>query len=86
MNIYLDYASWKAENKEFINKLVKTQSITIRRFSPVIAVFDYLFERVCNKEKLSQDEELFFSMGFDYIYDCFYNNKFIVTAHFSNSS
>jgi hypothetical protein len=85
MNIYLDYASWKAENKEFINKLVKTQSITIRRFSPVIAVVDYLFERVCNKEKLTQDEELFFSMGFDYIYDCFYKIKSILDFTFKSN-
>lgn len=85
MNIYLDYASWKAENKEFINRLVKTQSITIRRFSPVIAVVDYLFERVCNKERLSQDEELFFSMGFDYIYDCFYKIKSILDFTFKSN-
>jgi hypothetical protein len=50
MNIYLDYASWKAENKDFIYKLVRNESITIRRFSPVIAVVDYLFEKVSKNE------------------------------------
>lgn len=85
MNIYLDYASWKAENKEFIYKLVKNQSITIRRFSPVIAVVDYLFEKVCQKEKLNEDEELFFSMGFDYIYDCFYKIKSILDYTFKSN-
>lgn len=85
MNIYLDYASWKAENKEFINKLVKNQSVTIRRFSPVIAVVDFLFEKVCKKEKLSNDEELFFSMGFDYIYDNFYKIKSILDFTFKSN-
>ena len=85
MNIYLDYASWKAENKDFIYKLVKGQSASIARFAPVIAVVDYLFEKVCKKEKLSSDEELFFSMGFDYIYDCFYKIKSILDFTFKSN-
>lgn len=85
MNIYLDYASWKAENKDFIYKLVRNESITIRRFSPVIAVVDYLFEKVSKNEKLNEDEELFFSMGFDYIYDCFYKIKSILDFTFKSN-
>ena len=71
MDIYTDYANWKFENHELISELVKRKSITIARFTPVIVVIDYLYDKVCRKEKLNKDEEIFFSMGFDFVYDCF---------------
>jgi hypothetical protein len=71
MDIYTDYANWKFENHELISELVKRKSITIARFTPVLVVIDYLYDKVCRKEKLNKDEEIFFSMGFDFVYDCF---------------
>ncbi|MBO5711475.1 MAG: hypothetical protein J6R47_01420 [Acholeplasmatales bacterium] len=71
MDIYTDYANWKFENHELISELVKRKSITIARFTPVLVVIDYLYDKVCNKQKLNNDEEIFFSMGFDFVYDCF---------------
>lgn len=49
MNIYLDYANWKFENHELISNLVKNKSKTISRFTSVIAVVDYLYDKVVNK-------------------------------------
>ena len=71
MDIYTDYANWKFENHELISELVKRKSITIARLTPVLVVIDYLYDKVCNKQKLNNDEDVFFSMGFDFIYDCF---------------
>ncbi len=71
MDIYTDYVNWKFENHELISELVKRNSITISRISPVLVVVDYLYDKVCNKEELNSDEETFFSMGFDFVYDCF---------------
>ena len=71
MDIYLDYANWKFENHEFINELVKNKSKTISRFTPVIAVVDFLYDKYCENNKLEEMEEFFFSTGFDYIYDQF---------------
>ena len=35
--IFTDYEAWKRENNELITTLVKKQSKTIQRFSPVLA-------------------------------------------------
>lgn len=84
MDIYTDYANWKFENSDFIFKLVKSKSKTIARFTSVIAVVDYLYEKKMKEQKLSADEEVFFSVGFDYIYDSFYTIKTLLDYKFNN--
>ena len=42
MTIFDDYESWKNENLDLISSLIKNKSKMIVRFSPVIAVVDYL--------------------------------------------
>ena len=81
--IFDDYLSWKKENYELISALVKNKSKTIQRFSPVIAVVDYLSE-MKEKENLSEDEELIFSSGFDYIYDQFQIIETLLEKNFNN--
>ena len=81
--IFDDYISWKNENRELITSLVKKQSKTIRRFSPVIAVVDYLNDEN-EKRKLSEDELLIFSDAFDYIHDQFIIIQSILETTFNN--
>ncbi|MDE6241289.1 MAG: hypothetical protein K2M08_02575 [Anaeroplasmataceae bacterium] len=85
MNIYEDYSSWKKENHDFIFHLVKTESKTISRFTSVIAVVDYLYETYLKDKCLSEEEEVFFSVGFDYIYDNFYTIKTILDYTFQGN-
>lgn len=82
--IFEDYNSWKKENYELISSLVKNRSKTIQRFSPVIAVVDYLSE-MNQKEDLSEDEQLIFSTGFDYIYDQFQIIQTLLENNFDNN-
>ena len=84
MDIYFDYANWKFENHEFISKLVKNKSKTISRFASVIAVVDYLYDKYVEEKSLSDDEEVIFSTGFDYIYDKFHLLKTILEFKFNN--
>ncbi len=84
MDIYTDYANWKYENSDFIFKLVKSKSKTISRFTSVIAVVDYLYEKKIKEEILSSDEEIMFSVGFDYIYDNFYTIKTLLEYKYNN--
>lgn len=83
MDIYTDYANWKFENYDFINKLVLEKSETISRFTSVIAVVDYLYDEYVKTKQLSNDEELIFSTGFDYIYDNFYTIQTICDLNFN---
>lgn len=71
MDIYEDYNSWKKENSNLIQTLVKKKSKAIKRFACVLAVVDYLYDRHEKGKKLSEDEEVIFSTGFDYVYDSF---------------
>ncbi len=84
MDIYTDYANWKYENSDFIFKLVKSKSKTISRFTSVIAVVDYLYEKKLKDENLTSDEEIIFSVGFDYIYDNFYTIKTLLEYKYNN--
>ena len=54
MDIYTDYANWKFENHEFIHNLVERKSVTISRFTSVIVVVDYLYDKYTKKNKLSE--------------------------------
>ncbi|MDE5855634.1 MAG: hypothetical protein K2H06_01160 [Anaeroplasmataceae bacterium] len=83
MDIFEDYANWKFENHDFIFQLVNTQSKTISRFTAVIAVVDYLYDKYLKKGTLTSDEEVFFSVGFDYIHDNFYTIKTILDYKFN---
>ncbi|MDE6408222.1 MAG: hypothetical protein K2K48_01370 [Anaeroplasmataceae bacterium] len=83
MDIFTDYANWKFENHDFIFQLVNTQSKTISRFTAVIAVVDYLYDKYIKKGTLTSDEEVFFSVGFDYIHDNFYTIKTILDYKFN---
>lgn len=85
MTLYEDYESWRKENHDFLLSLIKTQSKSIVRFTQVIAVVDYLFE----KQKAMQldldiDEENIFSVGFDYIYDRILTLKMQYESNFNS--
>lgn len=83
MDIYTDYVNWKFENHDLIHQLVSNKSKTITRFTSVIAVVDYLYDQFIKRGNLTEDEELFFSMGFDYIHDNFYTIKTILEFKFN---
>lgn len=85
MDIYTDYANWKFENHDFIYKLVRTQSKTISRFTSVIIVVDYLYEKYIKENKLSDDEEVMFTVGFDYMHDNFYTIKTLFEYTFGSN-
>lgn len=85
MDIYTDYANWKFENHDFIYKLVTTKSKTISRFTSVIAVVDYLYEKYTEKKSLTEEEDVFFSVGFDYIHDNFYTIKTLLDYTFKGN-
>ncbi len=84
MDIFEDYNTWKGENIDLITKLVKNHSKTIIRFNPVFAVVDYLYYEN-KKRKLSEDEKLIFSTGFDYVYDNISTISSILNSTFNNN-
>ena len=84
MDIFEDYLNWKYENHELIHDLVKSRSNTISRFTHVISVVDYLYDKK-QKVALSEDEILIFSTGYDYIFDQFEMIKSILDLKFNKN-
>lgn len=83
MDIYTDYANWKFENHDFIYQLVRSKSKTISRFSSVIIVVDYLYEKYVKDNSLTADEEVMFNVGFDYMHDNFFTIKTLLDYTFN---
>ena len=83
MDIYTDYANWKFENHDFIYQLVRSKSKTISRFSSVIIVVDYLYEKYVKDNSLTADEEVMFNVGFDYMHDNFFTIKTLLDFTFN---
>ena len=83
MDIYTDYANWKFENHDFIYQLVRSKSKTISRFSSVIIVVDYLYEKYIKDNSLTPDEEVMFNVGFDYMHDNFFTIKTLLDYTFN---
>lgn len=84
-NVYNDYYSWKHEKYDLIHALVKQKSKCISRFTHVIAVVDYLYDEYFKTKKLSQEKELIFQTGFNYIFKRFMTIENILISEFKNS-
>ena len=71
-NQFLDYASWRKSNDKLLTYLINNKSLIIARFKYVIAVVDYLFDKVINeKYELDNNENEMFEVGYQYIFDRF---------------
>ncbi len=85
MDMITDYGNWKFENYTLIDTLIKNNSKIIRRFPHVLLIVDHFYNLVTHKGyKLSNDEEIIFSTGFNYIFDHFSTIKLILEKYFNN--
>ena len=82
MDVYTDYANWKFENYELINALITLKSKIISRFSHVILVVDYLYNKRVKDGNLDPDLEIFFETGFNYIHDHFMTINTILKSEY----
>ncbi len=85
MDIVSDYANWKFENYTLINTLEKNKSAIIQRFTHVISICDYYYDKVTNeKYNLSPDEEVIFDTAFNYMHDHFETISLILKQDFNS--
>ncbi|MCF7926533.1 MAG: hypothetical protein K9L74_03065 [Candidatus Izimaplasma sp.] len=69
--IYRDYASWKLETHDLIEKFKEKNSLIYERFEPIIVVLDYIYNQVCDEQGIDDDLKSIFQIGFHYIYEQF---------------
>ncbi len=67
MNIYEDYVNYMGECQELIEKMLETSSSIYYVISDVIKVCDYVYQEYSKNNKLDEDLEEIFEVGFGYI-------------------
>lgn len=86
MDILTDYANWKIEKYDLITTLKELESNIIKRYLNTINVLDYLYAKaVDNKENLTEDEEVIFNTGFEYLDNNFITIEDILKDDFNNN-
>ena len=86
MDILTDYANWKIEKYDLITTLNELESNIIKRYLNTINVLDYLYAKVVdNKEDLTDDEEVIFNTGFEYLDNNFITIEDILKDDFNNN-
>ena len=65
--ILKDYASWKIEHHELINLFQENNNLIYQRLEPVFVVLDHIYTLACETEKLDEDLDTIFEIGFNYL-------------------
>lgn len=68
--ILQDYANWKMENVEILERFKHNDSIIYDRLEPVYAVLNHVYEMAL-EEELSEDLQTIFQVGLNYIHSQF---------------
>ncbi len=66
--IYKDYASWKLENVEMLQKFQQNHNVIFERLEPVYVVVEHIYDMVCEKQEIDEDLETIFEVGFNYLH------------------
>lgn len=72
MNIYEDYANYINDNKDFLNKLIETNSSIYYVLTDVLKVCDYIYKKEQNQE-LEEELEEIFEIGFGFVSSVLFN-------------
>lgn len=65
--ILKDFANWKLENDELLERFRAIDSKIYRRLEPVIAVLNYIYQRAIHQGSLNEDLETIFNVGLSYL-------------------
>ncbi|MFW5894797.1 MAG: hypothetical protein ACOCU0_02580 [Bacillota bacterium] len=68
--ILQDYANWKMENVEILERFKHNDSIIYDRLEPVYAVLNHIYEMAL-EEELSEDFQTIFQVGLNYLHSQF---------------
>lgn len=69
--IYRDYAAWKIENLEIINKFMENDNPIYKRMEPIYLVLNHIYDLACLDEEVDEDYETVFEVGFNYLHSQF---------------
>lgn len=65
--LFRDYAAWKLENLEVLEKFKENNSILYERLEPIYEVLEKIYDMVCENCELDEDHTTIFQVGFNYL-------------------
>ena len=65
--LFRDYAAWKLENLEVLEKFKENNSILYERLEPIYEVLENIYDMVCENCELDEDHTTIFQVGFNYL-------------------
>lgn len=63
-----DFANWKMDNWEVLERFKENGSYIYERFEPVYAVLNHIYERAVELGELDEERETIFSVGLNYLH------------------
>lgn len=67
MNIYEDYGNYMSEVQELVEAMIKSNSTVYYALTDVVKVTDYIYRLSQNDEKIDEDLEEIFEIGYGYL-------------------
>lgn len=65
--IYKDYAAWKLENQQILEKFQENNNVIYEKLEPVYIVLNHIYDMVVEGEELDEDFGIIFEVGFNYL-------------------
>lgn len=84
IKMFKDYQGWLLDNKDFYNHLKNHDSSLYYRFQPVYEVLYYLYESNKKLDKLDEDIDKIFQVGFEFLHMQFFTCKLLLEKTFNN--
>ncbi|HHU56209.1 MAG TPA: hypothetical protein GXZ48_05950 [Acholeplasmataceae bacterium] len=76
-----DYLSWFQKNEDFFETLFKEDSLIFNHLHDTIKVLNF----ISNQEKVNEDLEVFYEIGFPYLFNKVNDIKYYVENYFNNN-
>lgn len=67
--LFHDYANFKLENADLFSEMKKQDSLVLERFSHVLDVVDFYYDKLIDNPDFNDEDEEIFSAGFMYLQD-----------------
>lgn len=85
MNIYEDYGNYMSEVQDLIEAMINSNSTVYYALTDVIKVTDYIYRLSQNNEKLDDDLEEIFEIGYGYLANILGDLKTYFEEYFSKN-
>ena len=81
---YHEYANWKLENNELLNKLNTEAEDIFFRFKHIIDVTNYFYDKLIDDANYAEQDDVIFKSGFYYLADQLEELKVLLKDVFNN--